>query len=46
MAGLRWAASRKRSRELLVVRLVSDRAPTSERWRSYGWTVTTSAPAR
>ena len=48
MAGLRWAASRKRSRELLVVRLVSDRAPTSERWRAFGWTVTTSSadPAR
>ena len=44
MAGLRWAASRKRSRELLVVRLVSDRPPTSERWRSYGWTVTVSRP--
>jgi hypothetical protein len=42
MAGLRWAASRKRSRELLVVRLVSDRAPTSERWRSYGWNVRVS----
>jgi hypothetical protein len=39
MAGMRWAASRKRSRELLVVRLVSHRAPTSERWRSFGWTV-------
>ena len=24
---------------LLVVRLVSDRAPTSERWRAFGWTV-------
>jgi len=44
MAGLRWAASRKRSREVLVVRLVSDRAPTSERWRSFGWTVTASQP--
>jgi hypothetical protein len=44
MAGLRWAASRKRSRELLLVRLVSRRAPTSERWRSYGWTVTPSRP--
>jgi hypothetical protein len=43
-AGFRWAASRKRSRELLVVRLVSHRAPTSERWRSYGWTVTASRP--
>ena len=40
MAGLRWAASRKRSRELLQVRLLSHRAPTSERWRSFGWTVT------
>ena len=46
MAGLRWAASRKRSRETLRVRLVSDRAPTSERWRSFGWTVTTSQRAR
>ncbi len=45
MAGLRWAASRKRSRELLVVRLVSDRAPTSERWRSFGWTVRASPSA-
>jgi hypothetical protein len=44
MAGLRWAASRKRSRDLLRVRLVSHRAPTSERWRSYGWTVTASRP--
>jgi hypothetical protein len=44
MAGLRWAASRKRSREMLQVRLVSDRAPTPERWRSYGWTVTASRP--
>src|SRR5437879_330543 len=44
MAGLRWAASRKRSRELLLVRLVSHRAPTSERWRSFGWTVTESRP--
>ncbi len=43
-AGVRWAASRKRSRELIVVRLVSDRAPTPERWRSYGWTVTASLP--
>jgi len=23
----------------IVVRLVSDRAPTSERWRAFGWTV-------
>jgi hypothetical protein len=44
MAGLRWAASRKRSRELLVVRLVSNRAPTSERWRSFGWIVTAAGP--
>jgi hypothetical protein len=44
MAGLRWAASRRRSRELLVVRLVSDRAPTSERWRAFGWTVRVSPP--
>ena len=44
-AGLRWAASRKRSRELLQVRLLSQRAPTSERWRSFGWTVTASRPA-
>ena len=42
MAGLRWAASRKRSRETLHVRLVSHRAPTSERWRTFGWTVTAS----
>jgi len=40
MAGLRWAASRRRSREILLVRLVSHRAPTSQRWRSFGWTVT------
>ena len=45
MAGLRWAASRKRSRELLVVRLVSQRAPTSERWRSFGWSVRAQRPA-
>jgi hypothetical protein len=44
MAGLRWAASRKRSRDMLQVRLVSDRAPTPERWRSFGWTVTASRP--
>ena len=44
MAGLRWAASRKRSRELLQVRLLSHRAPTSERWRSFGWTVRASRP--
>jgi hypothetical protein len=43
MAGLRWAASRKRSREPLLVRLVSDRAPTSERWRSFGWIVRDSS---
>src|SRR5438045_9709930 len=35
MAGLPWAAARKRSRELLVVRVVSERAPTLERRRSY-----------
>ncbi|MDP9275899.1 MAG: hypothetical protein M3O99_09950 [Chloroflexota bacterium] len=44
MAGLRWAASRKRSRETLRVRLLSHRAPTSDRWRSFGWTVTASRP--
>ena len=44
MAGLPWAAARKRSRELLVVRLVSERAPTPARWRSYGWTVRASLP--
>ena len=44
MAGLRWAASRKRSRERMVVRLVSDRAPTPERWRAFGWIVTVSRP--
>ena len=44
MAGLRWAASRKRSRELLVVRLVSHRAPTPERWRSFGWSVKAARP--
>jgi len=43
-AGFRWAASRKRSRETLVVRLVSDRAPTSERWRAFGWIVTAARP--
>ena len=43
-AGFRWAASRKRSRETLLVRLVSDRAPTSERWRAFGWIVTASRP--
>jgi hypothetical protein len=42
MAGLRWAASRKRSRETLRVRLVSHRAPTAERWRAFGWTVAAS----
>ncbi len=42
MAGLPWAAARKRSRELLVVRLVSERAPTPERWRSYGWSLRSS----
>jgi len=44
MAGFRWAASRKRSRELLLVRLISHSAPTSERWGSFGWTVTASRP--
>ena len=44
MAGLRWAASRQRSRETLQVRLVSHRAPTAERWRAFGWTVTASSP--
>ena len=44
LAGLRWAASRKRSRQMLLVRLVSHRAPTSERWRAFGWTVTMSQP--
>jgi len=39
MAGLAWAAARKRSRQMLLVRLVSDRAPTAERWRTFGWTV-------
>jgi len=43
-AGFRWAASRKRSRETLLVRLVSNRAPTSERWRAFGWIVTASRP--
>ena len=43
MAGLRWAASRKRSPELLLVRLMSDRAPTSERWRAFGWIVRDSS---
>ncbi len=36
--GLGWASAR-RSRVTLVVRLVSDRPPTAERWRSYGWVV-------
>jgi hypothetical protein len=44
MAGLAWAAARKRSRETLVVRLLSHRAPTAERWRTFGWTVTESHP--
>jgi hypothetical protein len=43
LAGLCWAASRKRSREVLVVRLVSHRAPTAEGWRSFGWTVRTAS---
>jgi len=38
-AGFRWAAARKRSRDPIVVRLVSDREPTPERWRAFGWTV-------
>ncbi len=46
MAGLRWAASRRRSREILLVRLVSHRAPTSERRRSFGWTVTAARQER
>ena len=41
-AGFRWAAARRRSRDLIVVRLVSDREPTPERWRAFGWTVRTS----
>ena len=44
MSGLAWAAARNRSRQMLVVRLVSDRAPTSERWRSFGWTVKGTQP--
>jgi hypothetical protein len=44
MAGLAWAAARKRKRETLVVRLVSHRAPTADRWRTFGWTVTRSGP--
>ncbi len=44
LAGLRWAASRKGSRKNLLVRLVSHRAPTSERWRSFGWTVMATLP--
>jgi hypothetical protein len=44
-AGLRWAATRKRARELLLVRLVSHRAPTVERWRAFGWTVSTGKTA-
>ena len=44
MAGLAWAAARKRTRETLVVRLVSSRAPTSDRWSTFGWTVTQSGP--
>jgi hypothetical protein len=39
-AGLAWAAARWRSRERRLVRLVSQREPTSERWRALGWTVT------
>ena len=44
MAGLAWAAARKRSRETLTVRLVSHCVPTPERWRTYGWTVSESRP--
>jgi hypothetical protein len=44
MAGLAWAAARKQSRERLVVRLVSHRAPAAERWLTFGWTVTASRP--
>ena len=44
LAGLAWAAARKRSRETLTVRLVSHRVPTPERWRNYGWTVSESRP--
>ena len=44
MSGLAWAAARNRSRQMLVVRLVSDRAPSSERWHSFGWTVTEPQP--
>ena len=41
-AGLGWAAARKKSRERLVVHLVSYREPAPERWRSFGWTLTES----
>ena len=40
IAGLAWAAVRRRSRDRRLVRLVSEREPTSERWRAFGWTVT------
>jgi hypothetical protein len=46
LAGLGWAAARKASRKTktVAVRLISGRAPTAERWRSFGWTVTASRP--
>jgi hypothetical protein len=41
LSGLAWAAvKRKKVRSTVRVRLVSERAPTVERWRSFGWTVT------
>ena len=43
-AGFRCAAARKRARDLIVVRLVSDREPTPERWRAFGWTVKATTP--
>ena len=42
-SGLVWAAvKRKRIRSTVRVRLRSDRPPTVERWRSFGWNVTES----
>ena len=46
LAGLGWAAARKSSRKTktVSVRLISNREPTLERWRSFGWTVVESHP--
>src|SRR2546422_5836512 len=44
MAGLRWAASRKRSREMLLVRLLPGRAPPAGSRRPLWWAPPAAPP--